>query len=103
MENLRTAGLLFDQICQASQELNSVFSFQILVLLATNSAIITSQLFFLVCNVSIRPVFGIDMISRHVINILLHTVIIVIVLTAADLPVTEVSFEFSARKTFQKL
>ena len=81
---------LFHRLCRISKNINSAYSFQILFILVLSFFVLTFDLFFVICNVSMKPVFGIDTGVFHVIKSLLNSAIILTILMAAELPVKEV-------------
>jgi len=90
VEKLKTAHQLFDEIVTASKEMNSIYSIQILIHLVTSLLVITTQLFFIICNVSIELIFGMDISFLHATVTLWLIGTIFITLEAANLPVKEV-------------
>ena len=90
LEKLRTANALFHQLVEVSQILSSIFSLSILFTLTSSFISVTMELFFLIFNVSTESVFGVDTNLFHILGFLLNFGTILVILTAADLPVTEV-------------
>lgn len=90
LEKLRTADALIHQLVRLSQILNSMFSFPVLFIVTMSFFIGTVELFFLTCNISIKPLLTGNMNIIHVTSILFDIGVTITILAAADLPVTEV-------------
>lgn len=83
LEKLKTAHLLFDELVQISQKLNSTFSIQILLYLVFSFVVVTTHLFFAITDATNANI--------ALAALLFFVGFIFIILTAADLPVEEVS------------
>ena len=90
LEKLRTANALFHQLVEVSQILSSIFSLSILFTLTNSFISTTVELFFLIFNVSTEAIYGIDTSTFHILGLVQYIGTILVILTAADLPVTEV-------------
>ena len=93
-EKLRTANSLFHQLVELSQIVNSIFSPTILCLLTASLLMGTVELLFLIFNVSIEPILGVDMTYIHFLSLSLNIGAVLVILTATDLPVAEVCISF---------
>ena len=90
---MRRNAVIFQYICRASQELNKIFSFPVLILLTAKFISAVTVAFAYIYN---RFVHSDVMLDSHSMSFLFtflaDWIQILVLLTAADMPVDEVSY-----------